>query len=103
MSLPQKAFDTLSEKSERFLSLWWGVLLYFVGIGFCGYLWGWDGSDRYIYVTSAALFILLIGSNRRSAKAEQAKLDKITPDDSLNKVEEREEKEIDKLREAQQQ
>lgn len=94
----QGCFDWLSEHLERVLSTWWGALLYFAILSFAALPWGWDGLDRAIYISGAIVIILLIGCGRRDNKAIHAKLDVLTPDDTLNRLEERSEAEIEEAR-----
>jgi low affinity Fe/Cu permease len=93
-----KLFILVSDHVEEFLSWWIGFSMYTVGMGVAYWLWGWDGIDRYIYVSGALILILVLGSGRRDTKAIHARLDKLTPDDTLNRLEERTEAEIEALR-----
>lgn len=94
----QRAFDCASERLEHALSTWLGVLVYLALCGLTFALWGWDGIDRFVYLTGAIIIVLLIGAGRRDSKAAQAKLDALTPDDTLNRLEERQERDIERLR-----
>lgn len=94
----QRAFDTLSDWIEWFLARWWGVLLYICAIAPCYYLWGWDGVDRYVYMSGGLLVILLVGAGRRDSKATHAKLDDIDERDDMTRVEELSEEEIERRR-----
>lgn len=96
----QRAFDRLSETSERFLASWWGFCSIVAGIVACFSLWGWDGADRYIYVIGFLIVALLIGAGRRDAKAVHAKLDAMTPGHDLDRLEERAEREIEEMRDG---
>lgn len=96
----QHRFNRLSEQVERALSAWWGVGLY--GAACVGWYIaaGWDGVDRWVYMTGAAIVILLIGSGRRDAKATHAKLDALTPGNDLDRVEEQCEDDIEARRQG---
>lgn len=89
----QHLFDRLSERIEWLLSTWWGVSAYLVGCVASYAVAGWDGLDRWVYLSGAALLVVLIGSGRRDSKAMHAKLD------DLNRLEERSESEIEAKRE----
>jgi len=91
----QHLFDCLSERIEHLLSTWWGVAAYAAACLAC-YIWaGWDGVDRWVYLSGAAVLILLIGSGRRDSKATHAKLDDVTEGQELDRLEERSEAEIE--------
>ena len=94
----QRAFDTLSEWIEWLFSTWWGVTGYALVSGGIYALTGWDGLDRWIYVTGAAILVLLIGSGRRDSKAMHTKLDDIDDRPELHRIEELTEREIDERR-----
>lgn len=95
----QHLFDCLSERIEWLLSTWWGVSAYLVGCVASYAVAGWDGLDRWVYLSGAALLVVLIGSGRRDSKAMHAKLDDIDDRDDLNRLEERSESEIEAKRE----
>lgn len=95
---PQRTFDAASEWAERVLATWRGAGAYAVLAGICGAVWGWNGVDRFIYVTTAVVVVLLIGSGRRDNKAAQAKLDTLTEGHELDRLEEKPEREIEAAR-----
>jgi low affinity Fe/Cu permease len=97
MSIQQK-FDCFSGAIEKGLSRWWGVLIYVVLSVVFYFVWDWDGLDRWIYVSSVLLVILLVGGARRSNLAMHAKLDDIDERDDLNRIEELSEEEIERKR-----
>lgn len=80
---------------EYALSRWWGTSLYLASMVVALH-WGWDPLDRWIYISNAALVVLLIGNARRSDKAMHRKLDDIDPREDHNRLEERDEREIEK-------
>lgn len=94
----QHMFDCLSEWIEHAFSTWWGVGLYAVLSAVAYVLAGWDGLDRFVYMTGALIVILLIGSGRRDSKAAQAKLDTLTEGAELDRLEELSEAEIEARR-----
>lgn len=96
----QRAFDTLSEWIEWLFSTWWGVSLYGASCIATYVLGGWDAIDRWVYMSGAALVVLLIGSGRRDSKAMHTKLDDIDDRPELQRLEELTEREIDERRDA---
>lgn len=94
----QNSFDCFSERIEYLFSTWWGVGLYIAVCIGCYILWGWDGLDRWVYMSGAATVILLIGAGRRDSKAAHAKLDSLTDGTALDRLEERREDEIERVR-----
>lgn len=93
----QEAFNCAADKLEYILSRWWGFLAY-VALTLGCFAWGWDGVDRFTYLANAMVVLLVLSCARRSDKAVHAKLDAIDPDASHNRLEERDEAEIERAR-----
>lgn len=91
-------FDRACDTVEHWFSTWWGVGAYALLCVVAYQLWGWDGLDRWVYMSGAATVILLIGSGRRDSKATHVKLDSMTDGTALDRLEERREDEIEASR-----
>lgn len=96
--MAQRIFDRLSERGEWLLASWWGAGAYLSVAALSAVLWGWDGLDRFIFLSGALVLVMLVGSGRRDSKAVHAKLDRATPGEDMNRIEELTEREIEELR-----
>lgn len=97
----QRAFDCLSDKIEGWLALWWGALLFILARPFAYHFAGWDGLDRLIYTSDDLVLLLLIGCGRRDTKALLAQNERILKAlgvTGFDRLEEREEREIEEAR-----
>lgn len=88
----------ISEWTEWFLSKSYGIVTYLFISSLTYAFGGWDWLDRWVYMSSALLVILLIEQGRRSDTAMHAKLDVISGDRVQNKLEKLSEEEIEKVR-----
>jgi len=83
----QRPFMCLCDRLEYVLSRWWGASSYVLSLFATYRLWGWDGIDRWIYISGVLLVVLLIGNSRRSDRAMHIKLDEIDPRPEHNRLE----------------
>lgn len=90
----QHAFIRICDRLEYVLSRWWGTALYASTLPLTFLAGGWDGIDRWVYITGVLLVVLLIGNARRSDKATHIKLDEIDPREDHNEIERLDEPEM---------
>ena len=85
-----RGFARFAEHCEYVLSRWWGFAAYLAASGVLFAVWGWDGLDRFTYLTNGLLVILLLNVNRRDSRATHIKLDSIDdePHEGLEQLDE---------------
>ena len=96
----ESQFKALSDRAECFLSSWRGFVIYMSVTLFCAGVWGWDGIDRWLYISTTIVVMLLLNQGRRSDHAMHLNLDAIDPVAAHNRMEEATEREIEEARDA---
>lgn len=94
----QRAFERASDGAEWFVSRWWGFAIITALCAWWVVRGQWEPVDRFTFLFGFALLLLLTGAGRRDSKATHGKLDTLTPGHDLDRLEERAECEIERLR-----